>query len=59
MFDNIIEAILKHRRVLILALDNKNEGVITAILEELKKTENLPEQIEKAAEEFRKRINGK
>lgn len=58
MLDTIYDALLKHRRVLMLSLDNKNDIVIQAIKEELIRT-NVIELIEEVTKELRNRINGK
>lgn len=58
MLDNALGEVLKHRRVLLKELDNPNEDVITAIKEELEKTDVLAVEIRQIIADIRTKLLG-
>lgn len=54
--DSVLADLLKHKRILILALDNESPIVLDAIIKELKKIEPLTTEIEKLLKEIREKI---
>lgn len=54
--DTVFADLLKHKRILILALDNASPIVIKAITKELDKIEPLTIEIEKLLKEIKEKI---
>jgi len=57
MLEQTLEALLKHRRILIRDIEKSSDETLEKIYEELEKTDVLTEEIQKVITELQEKLN--